>query len=383
MKILQLGKFYPIRGGVEKVMYDLMLGLSAKGIHCDMLCAAYKRAPSRVINLNTSSIDDASASQATVYVERTWCVVAGTRIAPGMIGKLRKLLKENHYDIVHIHHPDPMAALALYLSGYKGKVILHWHSDILKQSFFLKFYCPLQNWLIKRADMVIGTSPVYLENSEHLKSRIDGKSQILPIGVNPIVPNPEGVETIKRRFPGKKIVFSLGRLVPYKGYKYLVDAAKLLPEDYVVVIGGTGPLKDSLTKQINSLGLQNKVHLLGYVADEDIPNWYGAADVFCLSSIQKTEAFAIVQIEAMSCGTPVVSCNIPGSGVPWVNSDGDSGLVVEPCDAAGLADAIQKITASESQMKFYSDNARRRYESMFEYGQMIEKCEKYYYLCAK
>lgn len=74
----------------------------------------------------------------------------------------------SNYDIIHIHHPDPMAAFALLLSGYKGKVVLHWHSDILKQRFLLKFFMPLQNWLIKRSDMIVGTTPVYVAQSPHL-----------------------------------------------------------------------------------------------------------------------------------------------------------------------------------------------------------------------
>ena len=135
-----------------------------------------------------------------------------------------------------------MACLALYCSGYRGKVVLHWHSDILRQRILGRLYHPLQSWLIDRADVIIGTSPVYIENSEDL-ARARAKSCCVPIGVLP-VPYPAGmVSDIRAAFPGKKIVFSLGRLVEYKGHKTLIKAAEYLDDSYVVVIDGAIPLK--------------------------------------------------------------------------------------------------------------------------------------------
>lgn len=74
-----------------------------------------------------------------------------------------------------------MAAFALRFSGYKGKVILHWHSDIVKQKYLLKLYKPFQDWLIKRADLIVGTSPIYVQESPFLKN-VQNKIACLPIG---------------------------------------------------------------------------------------------------------------------------------------------------------------------------------------------------------
>lgn len=361
LKILQLGKFYPIRGGVEKVAFDLMMGLSEKQIYCDMLCAA-EEGGDRIIRLN---------DYARLICSRTWVKACATMISPSMIFTLRRICKE--YDIIHVHHPDPMACLALFLSGYKGKVVLHWHSDIQKQKFLLKLYRPLQQWLLRRADRIVGTSPVYLAESPFL-TRVQGKTVCLPIGVEPMVPVPEAVEAIRKQYPGKKIVFSLGRLVAYKGYRFLVAAAQYLKGDYVVLIGGTGALKEELQKEIEDLSLQDKVKLLGRVSDEDLPAYYGACDVFCMSSVQKTEAFGIVQIEAMSCGKPVVATRIPQSGVPWVNKEGMSGLNVEPGKARELARAIEQVTENTETYQRFSDGARKRYQEMFTKERMIERC---------
>ncbi|MBR1434914.1 MAG: glycosyltransferase [Bacteroidales bacterium] len=362
MKVLQLGKFYPIRGGVEKVMWDLTENLSKRGVYCDMLCANYDpRSRSQEIRFNDFG---------RVIVLPTSFQASGTMICPKMVSWLRDHCRE--YDIIHVHHPDPMACLALRLSGYEGRVILHWHSDILKNKVVLAMYEPLQSWLIGRADTIVGTTPVYVAQSKAL-SRVQGKVTYVPIGIEPVQYDEAKAEELRGKYSGKKIVFSLGRLVPYKGFKYLIKAAEYLPEDYMVLIGGTGPLKDDLQNEINSLNLGGKVELLGFVPDEVLPALYGASDIFVMSSVMKTEAFGIVQIEAMSCGKPIVATNIPESGVSWVNSNGESGLNVAPEDPEALAVAIKSICDDNAVYNKYSKGAKNRFFTTFTISNMIDK----------
>lgn len=364
MKILQLGKFHPVRGGVEKVMESLTEGLSARGIPCDMLCASADGSKS----LQTIAVSE----NGRIIVVPTWFKAAGTMIAPKMIGWLRAHAKE--YDLIHVHHPDPMAALALRLSGFRGRVILHWHSDILSQKFFLLFYKPLQNWLIRRAETIVGTTPVYVRESPHLAHAQD-KCTYVPIGIEPLQPDPEKVAKIHEWFPGQKLVLSVGRLVPYKGFPYLIDALALLPANYHLVIGGTGPLREQLETHIQEMGLQDRITLAGFVPDEDLPAWFGACDCFVLSSTMKTEAFGIVQIEAMSCHKPVVATRIPQSGVSWVNEDGVSGRNVTPGHPEEYAAAIQEIVENAEK---YGESAYLRFLNSFTRQQMIKNIEKVY-----
>ena len=191
-------------------------------------------------------------------------------------------------------------------------------------------------------------------------------------------PQAERVAAIREKYPCKKIVFSLGRLVTYKGYEYLIEAARFLDDDYVLLIGGTGPLKAELDEKIKMLGLEGKVVLLGRVSDEDLPAYYGACELFCLSSVQKTEAFGIVQIEAMSCGKPIVATTIPQSGVAWVNAHGVSGLNVVPENAKELALAIQAILKDQVTYNGYSQRAAQRYHDIFTRDKMIESCVDIY-----
>lgn len=362
MKVLQLGKFYPGIGGLEKVMYDITMGLSQRGEFCDILCTVLEKHDRGDIKLN----DHASILRVP-YLKK----VAATMIAPALIFRLRKIQKD--YDIIHIHHPDPMACLALFLSGYKGSVIIHWHSDILKQKHLLKLYRPLQNWLIRRAEVIVGTTSTYVKESPHLRNA-QGKVAVIPIGIDKLKPDAGQVARIKDKYVGKKIIFAVGRLVGYKGFEYLIKAARQLGDDCVILIGGKGVLRKSLEELIKEEGVEDRVHLLGFIGNEELPGYFGACDVFCLSSIWKTEAFAIVQVEAMSCGKPVVATKIPESGVSWVNADGVSGVNVDPKDADALANAIQDILSDEQRYEHLAEGARQRYETMFTKELMVEHC---------
>lgn len=366
MKVLQLGKFFPIRGGVEKVMYDLMVGLSERGIRCDMLCASIENYISGEIKINPL---------AKVVVVSTKLKFASTMFAPLLIFRLRTMAPD--YDIVHIHHPDPMAALALFLSGFKGKVVLHWHSDIIKQKKLLKIYSPLQNWLIERADIVVGTTPVYVEQSPFLQ-KIKNKITFIPIGIDPIEADANLIEQIRAEYEGFSIIYALGRLVDYKGFTYLIKSARFLEDNCKIIIAGKGPLYDTLQQQIVELGLQDKVKLLGYVSDELSHAYFHACEVFVLSSIFKTEAFAIVQIEAMSCAKPIISTAINGSGVQWVNENNVSGIVIPPCDEYALAGAIQDLLTNKDKYQKLVKGSKERYLNLFTKKKMIESCINVY-----
>ena len=364
MRILQLGKFYPVKGGIEKVMYDLTFGLSSKKIHCDMLCTIEK-------NYQEIKLNDYGKIICCPYFVK----FAATTFSIKLITKLRRIA--NSYELIHIHHPDPMACLALYLSGFKGDLILHWHADVVKQKRLMKLYKPFQTWLLKRASLIIGTSPFYINNSSFLKE-FKYKTTYLPIGVDKLEPKEDKVKIIKKQFENKKIIFSLGRLVDYKGFKYLIDAARYLSDDYIVLIAGDGPNRQEFEEQIYKFKLNNRVKLLGYISDEYKENLFGACDVFCLPSIHKAEAFGIVQIEAMSIGKPIVTTKIDGSGVHWVNLNGVSGINVTVKSSIELSLAIKEILSDEETYKNYSLNAKSRFNYLFTKKEMINKCISIY-----
>ena len=139
-------------------------------------------------------------------------------------------------------------------------------------------------------------------------------------------------------------------------------------------------MKEKLLQQIDDLGVGSKVKLLGFIDDnKEIAAYFMACDVFCMSSIWKTEAFGIVQIEAMSYGKPIVATRIAESGVSWVNDDGVSGYNVDPQDARALAEAIERIISDSQRYAELSAGSRQRYETMFTREKMVDKCVDLYH----
>lgn len=367
MKVLHIGKFYPFSGGIERVMFDSAEGLSHIVDRCDILCANVEDHVGMDIQINNSFC---------IYTTKSYAKLMGTVISPSIIFKLRSIM--GNYDLIHIHHPDPMVALALFLSGFKKTVVLHWHSDIIKQKKALLLYSILQTWLLKRCAVIIATSPAYINGSFYL-TKFRHKCVSIPIGVEPKRWEIDNiVRSIKAKYHGKKIIYSLGRLIYYKGFEYLIDSAMYLNDEYIILIGGGGPLYTTLKKQIESKKLEDKVFLLGRIPEEMMEKYYLACDLFCMSSVERTEAFGIAQIEAMSFGKPVVATNIPGSGVSWVNESGVSGLNVECRDSRGLANAFQQILSDSSLYHKLSIGALMRYKTHFTKEVMVNKISDLY-----
>jgi rhamnosyl/mannosyltransferase len=359
MKVLQVSKFYPpVHGGIEQVAYDISEGVAKNNDQSiDVLC----------VDPIGERKDDAK-HRYKIYREKLFTQLFSTPLSFSLITRWRAI--RSHYDIIHVHLPNPLAVLALFLFPPKGKIILHWHSDIVKQKNLLKLFAPLQKWILDRSENIIVTSPVYGQSSPTLQPYQD-KIVCIPIGVDTrVMPlNDELEKSIRRRYKNKKIVFSLGRLVYYKGMEYLIDAAKELPEDYVVLIGGTGPLIDTLKQKVSHDDLSDKVVLLGSINYSDLASYYKACDVFCLPSIHESEAFGVVQLEAMSFSRPLVSTNIPRSGVAWVNQHNETGIVVEPNDAKALAKGIVSVVQGS---EIYSKGAKTRFETMFTKELMVK-----------
>lgn len=364
MKILQLGKAYPPvnLGGVEVVIQNLHEGLNKIHIDCDAL------------GVNDSCIEktEIGINGGKIYRAKRLFKLFSTLFSINLILILNRI--KNNYDIIHIHSPDPMAAFALYITKPKSKIILHWHSDIIKQKFLLIFYSPLLKWLISKSDIIITTSPIYAPKSYFLRNQLN-KVISVPLGsdINSNSFDISYYNKLKGDFKNKKILLSIGRLSYYKGYNFLIDAMNNLDDSYVLLIMGDGDLMADLQRKITMLNLTHKVFLLGSLNNLQKNSLYKVCDMFILGSFYKTEAFGIVQIEAMAFGKPVISTNIYGSGVPWVNKNDISGIVIPIKDSLAITKAILQISKNEILYARYSKGALDRFNENFKLEIMIKK----------
>jgi glycosyltransferase involved in cell wall biosynthesis len=362
-RCLQISKFYPpINGGIETTVRDIAEGLTRQSWSVEILCSHTDR--NTVVETGVIPVTRLAS----------WGEVASTSMSPSLVSYLFR--RQSEFEIIHVHLPNPMANLALLLTRPSAKVVVHWHSDIVKQKRLLKLYEPLQDWLLRRADAILATSPPYAQSSSWLQPHMN-KVHFVPNCIR----DPESfvdsavrqqrAAAIRAKFPGKKLVFALGRMTYYKGFDVLVAAARDLGDDTLVLLGGKGKLLDRLKAQARSLGVDHKVHFLGRIEDEELPGYYEAADVFCLPSLMRSEAFGLVMVEAMSYRKPVVATRIPGSGVTWVNVHGETGLNVEPGDPADLARTLKQLLNDPELAQALGAGGRRRFEHNFTLDKMI------------
>jgi rhamnosyl/mannosyltransferase len=295
---------------------------------------------------------------------------ASAPVNPGLARRIRA----SKADLVHLHLPNPTAVLAYLASGHRGPLVVTYHSDVVRQRYLRKVFEPVLRRLLDRCDAVIVSSPNLIESSPVLREYAD-RCHIIPFGI-PLErfasPDPEVVHAIRERY-GRDLIVSVGRLIYYKGFEFLVRSMASAPGHLLII--GTGPLGPELRELARTLGVEERVTFLGEVPDV-IP-YYHAADIFVLPSIARSEAFGIVQIEAMAAGTPVINTRL-NSGVPFVSLDGVSGLTVTPEDSGALAGAIRRLLEDPVLRSRFAAAAHERAHRNFSVQAMVQRTLELY-----
>ncbi len=358
MKILHFACYYsPHIGGIEQVAQDVV---SAIGNEYEqrVICFNHKK------HNETDIVDGIKVVRAGCFAK-----IASQQISFSFKKLLKRQFKEFKPDLLIFHYPNPFAAhyILKMLKKFKNcKLILYWHLDITKQKLLGKLFNGQTQKLLKRAEKVVATSPNYIEGSKFLPDFIN-KCVVVPNCVNSSRLNimPEDVqkaEQIKHKNCGKIICFAIGRHVPYKGMEYLIRASKLLSGDFKIIIGGEGPLTESLKSLSEG---DEKVEFIGKVNNSALRAYMLACDIFCFPSITKNEAFGIALAEAMSYSKPSVTFTIEGSGVNYVSVGGETGIEVENCNVEKYARAIEMLASDSVLRDNYGGEAEKRVELLF------------------
>lgn len=286
-----------------------------------------------------------------------WGRVQSAPLAPSFPSWLRKLKA----DIWHFHIPNPTGDVSYLLARPPGKVVATYHSDVVRQKWAMVVYGPLLRRFLSCCDVIMPTSPPQIDGSPVLR-RFREKCRPVPLGM-PLAPFERTAETaarvreIKRLYKGMPLIVFVGKLRYYKGLQFLISAMRGLPKVHLLIIG-EGPERERLSRLVTELGLENWVHFPGELSDEEVVTHLQAAEMFVLPSHLPAEAFGLSQVEAMACGVPVVSCNLP-TGVPFVNQDGVTGRVVAPGDDVALSGAISDLL-SDAKLRFAMGEAAMR-----------------------
>jgi glycosyltransferase involved in cell wall biosynthesis len=332
VRVLELGKYYfPYMGGIEHHLYVLSNELKDR-VELEVVVANTAR---RTIRENVEGVRVTRCG--------SFAHVASTSLSASMVFELSR----RPYDVLHLHLPNPMGA-ASYLASKKPRnhrLIVTYHSDVVRQRLLAKVYAPVVDRVLARAAAVIATSPNYLESSDVLQ-RYREKSVVIPYGIDLDLyrPTPEReaeARAIRARLGGGPLLLCVGRLIYYKGFEYAIRALVNLPRAHLVIIGD-GPLREELQQLARDCNVADRVTLAGDVHNNRIAPYYLASDVYLLPSIARSEAFGIVQIEALAAGIPIINTSLP-SGVPFVSRDGETGFTVPPEDPLALAAAAGRL----------------------------------------
>lgn len=362
-KILQVNKlYYPWIGGVEKVVQDLAENINdGENFVSHVLCA----------NSSGKAKED-MINGVRVFYASSLGLFMSQPISIDFFRKFRKL--RNDYDVIVIHHPNPIAFLAVWLFKPKGKIIIHYHSDIIKQRISGFLFQPILLKVLQMSGKIIISNPNMLKSSKIL-SKFSQKCEIIPFGIDSREIEEKIDENLQKQIKEKygNYILFVGRLIYYKGVQVLLDAVKNLEINLVII--GTGKLEKKLKKQARDLGIEKKVFFLENKSRKELINFFSQAKIFVLPSIFKSEAFGLVLLEAMACGVPVISTEL-GTGTSFVNSDGETGYVVEKNNSEKLKQAIEKIL-NNTEIDF-KNNCLKRIEENFTFEKFIENCKKVY-----
>jgi glycosyltransferase involved in cell wall biosynthesis len=298
---------------------------------------------------------------------------ASTPIAPGMTAAIRaRGAGQARTDVFHLQFPYPWGEMS-WLRAHAGvPTVMTYHSDVVRQRALLTAYAPVLRRVLDRVDRVIVGSPQMIEHSPFL-ARIAEKCRVVPFAIDtarfPETADVAARAAVLRSAHTRPVVLFVGRLVYYKGVGVLLDAMTDVDADLVVI--GRGPLEGELRERAVARGIGDRVTWLPPADDAELGAWYRAADVFCLPSVARSEAYGLVQLEAHLAGTPVVSTSLP-TGVPYVNLDGETGLIVEPEDVVGLASALRRLLDDDALRARMGGRARERVLAEFTVDRMVD-----------
>ncbi|MFQ5857920.1 MAG: glycosyltransferase [Anaerolineae bacterium] len=391
MRILHIYKdYYPVVGGIENHVRLLAEAQSRRGLDVTVL----------VTSLSPRTTITEIGGVRVIRAGRL-AHVASTPLSLAFCTQLRRL----RADIAHLQFPYPPGEVANLLFRPGRRTVITYQSDVIRQQGILRLYRPLLRQILRQADRIIATSPQYIESSPYLRE-VAGNCAVVPLGIDPapFLQTDDRAEMIRAQFQpvsdravrvvgqqaaevvgstahhmaavsddavsrSRPLILFVGRLRYYKGLEYLLEAMREI-EATLLVIGG-GPMAPEWQALARNWGLQERVHFVGEVTDDELPAYYHAADVFVLPASHRSEAFGLVQLEAMAAGKPVVSTDL-GTGTSFVNQDSLTGFVVPPRDAQALARAIGRLLADPLLRQSMGERGRQRVLEDFTVDRMVK-----------
>ncbi len=367
--------FPPYKGGIGMVALQNTLQLQDVGHTVEVYTPSY---------IHTQSIED-EHPHLSIHRIRPWIQYGNAAFVPSLFLALKS------FDRIHLHYPFIGGAESALLAKivFGKKLLVTYHMDLvgtgLRALFFRVYSFFMVPLVVSCADTIFVTSMDYARHSKLLRFLEKNKKKIveLPIGVDikHFSPRAQGEDSVRTRYAlekNERVLLFVGGLDSahyFKGINILLDAVKYISENnsfplFRVVVVGDGDLRQSYEDSARDLGLQKRVIFTGSISQQDLPSYIRSADACVLPSVDSSEAFGIVLLEAMACGVPVIATDLPG--VRSVVRHGENGLLVPPRDSHALAAAIQELFCDEEKRKRYGIRGREIVETFYS-GEAVRK----------
>ncbi len=323
----------PYKGGMGNSVLNLCNSLEHNGYKTTVFTPLYIK-----------NSDDANDGESVIKLSPL-IKIGNAAFLPQLIFALKK------FDIIHLHYPFFGTHLPIYLACklWHIPLVLHYHMDTdapgIKGAIFKFNRFFVEPLLLKQANIIIGSSKDYLDNSyisKYTKVNFD-KSSYIPFGVR------QDLLAIPKVINKTNTILFVGGLDKahyFKGLNILFIALAKLKmnntlSDWKLEVIGDGNLKDNYSELCKNLQIDESVEFLGKLNDDDLKKKYQESGFLVLPSTTKGEAFGLVLIESMISGTPVIASDLPGVRSVFINQE--HGILVEPSNPEQLAMAMLKM----------------------------------------
>jgi glycosyltransferase involved in cell wall biosynthesis len=360
LRICHLSKYYPPHpGGIETHVRALATTQADLGAKVDVICVNTTDAnghPART----TATVEEFDKNVRVIRLGRLFSLA---RFDLSWEFSQYFSQREMNYDIAHLHTPNPAMAMHWSLAQSSVPLVITHHSDIIKQRFLKYLVNPLMHYVYDQAAQILITSPEYLLGSDFLQTHRD-RVDVLPLGIDLSVytdPSPMAQAETERLLEAHghgPIWLAVGRMVYYKAMHIAIAALASVPGTLIIV--GKGELQAELKQQAETLGVSDRIVWLPYASQAELIGAYHAATALWFPSNARSEAFGLVQVEAMASGCPVINAQVPHSGVSWVSRHEQEGFTIPLDNVSALAEAANRLLADPSLHERFRIASRQR-----------------------
>jgi phosphatidylinositol alpha-mannosyltransferase len=278
-------------------------------------------------------------------------------LSPQVYRRVKKILKDENFDVVHVHEPT-VPILSLVVLRHSHALNVGTFHAYRESNVLYEYMRPLVSRVINRLDGRIFVSDAV---REYITRYFPGEYTIIPNGIDCERFAAPALKPIEQFNDGRPNILFVGRLEKRKGFRHLIRAFQLakqvVPDARLIVCGAFSDTdKAPFIRYARATKLRS-VHFIGYVSPKELPRYYRTATIFCAPSTG-FESFGIILLEAMAAGVPIIASDI--AGYRQVISDGTEGVLVPPKDEPALANALIDLLHDPQRRAAMSDCGKRK-----------------------